>query len=60
MRVELGYIPNDECQKRTGFVHDEFFSFGTSLRDSMMCALDRGKDGCQGKACCMHVCECFP
>ena len=48
MKATVGYIPNAECQKRTGHVEGTFVSYENQINDSMLCALGAGKDGCQG------------
>mmetsp|Transcript_18437 Transcript_18437/g.39877 ORF Transcript_18437/g.39877 Transcript_18437/m.39877 type:complete len:396 (+) Transcript_18437:177-1364(+) len=48
LKVGVGYIPNKACKERTGVVGSDFVSFQKPVRDSMLCALDKGKDGCQG------------
>lgn len=46
--VGVGYIPNNECMSRTGYVDNQYVGFESSITDAMICALDNGKDGCQG------------
>jgi len=48
MQVGVGYIPNSDCKKRTGYVGGNLLSYRWHIMDSMLCALDQGKDGCQG------------
>lgn len=48
MEVGVGYIPNTDCRKRTGYVGNDYVSYQSQVEDSMLCSLDNGKDGCQG------------
>lgn len=48
-KVAVGYIPNDQCLRRTGRVDGQFISYAGQVSSRMICALDRGKDGCQGE-----------
>ncbi|KAL7533527.1 hypothetical protein ACHAXR_006096, partial [Thalassiosira sp. AJA248-18] len=48
MRVEVGYIPNNVCEGRSGSVGNDFVSYRGQIKKSMLCALSPGKDACQG------------
>eukprot|EP00579_Thalassiosira_antarctica_P006632 CAMPEP_0201879740 /NCGR_PEP_ID=MMETSP0902-20130614/10559_1 /ASSEMBLY_ACC=CAM_ASM_000551 /TAXON_ID=420261 /ORGANISM="Thalassiosira antarctica, Strain CCMP982" /LENGTH=382 /DNA_ID=CAMNT_0048407657 /DNA_START=111 /DNA_END=1259 /DNA_ORIENTATION=+ len=48
MEVGVGYIPNPDCRKRTGYVGNDYVNYQSQVQESMLCSLDNGKDGCQG------------
>lgn len=48
LRVGVGYIPNNECTAKTGYIGSDFVSYRNQIGGNMLCALGSGKDGCQG------------
>ena len=48
LEVDVGYIPNSQCEGRSGSVQNNFVSYRGQIGSNMLCALGNGKDACQG------------
>lgn len=47
-QVDLGYVPNEQCDKVSGYIHGVYHSYEGRIEDNMLCAFETGRDTCMG------------